>query len=166
MFAPALTRLAEELLTQCRAAGLTLATAESCTGGLVAGLLTSIAGSSDVFDRGFVSYSNAAKVADLGVAEKLIAESGAVSEEAARAMAEGALRHAKADIAIAVTGIAGPGGGTAAKPVGLVHIAAARRGTGTLHRRLMLGEAGREGIRLASVEAALQLASEVVAGTP
>ena len=166
MFASALTQLAEDLLTQCRAAGLTLATAESCTGGLVAGLITSVAGSSDVFERGFVTYSNAAKIADLGVAEKLIAESGAVSEEMARAMAEGALWHSQADITIAVTGVAGPGGGTPAKPVGLVHIAAARRGTATLHRRLMLGEVGRDRVRLASVEAALQLAFEAVAGTP
>ncbi len=166
MFAPALTQLAEDLLTQCRAARLTLATAESCTGGLVAGLITSVAGSSDVFERGFVTYSNAAKIADLGVLENLIAEFGAASEETARAMAEGALRHSQADIAIAVTGIAGPGGGTPAKPVGLVHIAAARRGAATLHRRLILGKAGRERIRLASVEAALQLAAEAAAGTP
>jgi nicotinamide-nucleotide amidase len=166
MFATPLTRLAEDLLAQCRAAGLMLTTAESCTGGLVAGLLTSIAGSSDVFERGFVAYSNAAKIADLGVPEKLIAKSGAVSEDTARAMAEGALRQARADIAIAVTGIAGPDGGTAAKPVGLVHIAATRRGAKTLHRRLMLGEAGREQVRLASVEAALQLAAEALAGTP
>jgi nicotinamide-nucleotide amidase len=166
MFAPALLWLAEDLLAQCRAASLRLATAESCTGGLVAGLLTSIAGSSDVFERGFVTYSNAAKIADLGVDGKLIAEPGAVSEETARAMAEGALRHSLADIAIAVTGIAGPGGGTAAKPVGLVDIAVARRGAQTLHRRLMLGDLGRERIRLASVEAALQLAAEAVAGAP
>ncbi len=166
MFAPALTRLAEDLLAQFRAAGLMLATAESCTGGLVAGLLTSIGGSSDVFERGFVTYSNAAKIADLGVDEKTIAESGAVSEATARAMAEGALRHSQADIAIAVTGIAGPGGGTTAKPVGLVHVAAARRGARTLHRRLLVDEAGRERVRLAAVEVALQLAVEAAAGTP
>ncbi len=166
MFSPALTRLAENLLAQCRAAGLKLATAESCTGGLVAGVLTAIAGSSDVFERGFVTYSNAAKIADLGVDEKIIAASGAVSEETARAMAEGALRHSQADIAMAVTGISGPGGGSATKPVGLVHVAVARRGRTTLHRRLMLGDAGREGVRLASVEAALQLGAEAVAGTP
>jgi nicotinamide-nucleotide amidase len=166
MFGPALTRLAEDLLAQYRAAGHTLATAESCTGGLVAGLLTSIAGSSDVFERGFVTYSNAAKIADLGVDDRIIAGSGAVSEETARGMAEGALRHSQADIAIAVTGIAGPGGGTAAKPVGLVHVAAARRGSTTLHRRLMLGDAGRERVRLAAVEAALQLGAEAAAGTP
>ncbi len=164
MFATTLTRLAEVLLAQCRATGLKLATAESCTGGLVAGLITSIAGSSDVFERGFVTYSDAAKIADLGVPKKLIAKFGAVSEATAHAMAEGALRRARTDIAIAVTGIAGPGGGTAAKPVGLVHIAVARHGATTLDRRLMLGEAGREQVRLAAVAAALQLAAEAVAG--
>jgi nicotinamide-nucleotide amidase len=166
MFPPALTWRAEDVLAKYRGAGLKLATAESCTGGLVAGLLTSVAGSSDVFERGFVTYSNAAKIADLGVAEYLIGQLGAVSEEVARAMAEGALRHSQADIAIAVTGVAGPGGGTAEKPVGLVHVAAARRGAATLHRRLSLGDKGRDQVRLGSVEAALELAIAALTGTP
>ena len=119
---------AEAVLAACRAAGLRVATAESCTGGLVAAALTEIAGSSDVFERGFVTYSNAAKHEMLGVDAALIAAHGAVSEPVARAMAAGALSHAPADLAVAVTGVAGPGGGSAAKPVGLVWFGAARRG--------------------------------------
>jgi nicotinamide-nucleotide amidase len=140
-------------------AGPKLATAESCTGGLIAGLLTEIAGSSDVVERGFVTYSNAAKAELLGVPEALLAEHGAVSEPVARAMARGALARSQADIAVAVTGVAGPGGGTAAKPVGIVHVAAARRGGTVLHRECRFGDIGRGAVRIASVEAALQLAA-------
>ena len=119
---------AAELLKNCQAAGLMVATAESCTGGLIAGALTEIAGSSAVVDRGFVTYSNEAKQAMLGVPEQLLDSHGAVSAEVAKAMAEGALEASLADLSIAVTGVAGPGGGSAAKPVGLVHFGCARRG--------------------------------------
>jgi len=148
--------LATEILDRCRMQGLRLATAESCTGGLIAAALTDIAGSSDVFDRGFVTYADDAKIQILGVSEALIARHGAVSEPVARAMAEGALGAAGADVTIAVTGIAGPGGGTAAKPVGLVHFAAARAGGATLHERREL-DGDRTAVRTAAVEAALTL---------
>ena len=117
------------MLDKARAAGLTIATAESCTGGLVAGALTAIAGSSDVVDRGFVTYSNAAKMQMLGVPPTLLAQHGAVSQPVAVAMAEGALKASGAGLAVSITGIAGPGGGSADKPVGLVHFALARRGS-------------------------------------
>jgi nicotinamide-nucleotide amidase len=157
MFDSSLLELAQELLYKARAQGLRIATAESCSGGLVAALLTEIAGASDVFERGFVVYSNAAKSELLGVPEKLITAHGAVSEDVARAMAEGAVRHSAAQIAVSITGIAGPGGGTAEKPVGLVHIAAAREGRTTLHEQRLFGDMGRGAIRIASVEAALRL---------
>jgi nicotinamide-nucleotide amidase len=163
MFSPQLTKEAAALLDDLRGRGLMLATAESCTGGLIAGLLTEIAGSSDVVERGFVTYSNAAKHDLLGVPEAMLAEYGAVSEPVARAMAQGALAHSHADIAVAVTGVAGPGGGTAAKPVGLVHIAAARKGGAVLHQECRFGDIGRGAIRIASVEVALQLAARVAA---
>ncbi len=147
---------AAALLEACRTRGLRVATAESCTGGLIAGLLTAIAGSSDVVERGFVTYSNQAKTEMLGVAEAALVEHGAVSEEAAKAMAEGALDNSKADLSVAVTGIAGPGGGTGAKPVGLVHIAAARRGGGTLYESHVF-EGDREAVRMRTVEAAVAL---------
>ena len=124
MFDERLLREAESLLEACRTRGLKLATAESCTGGLIAALLTEIPGSSDVVERGFVTYSNEAKSEELGVPADLIAAHGAVSEPVARAMAEGALAHSHADLAVSVTGVAGPGGGSAAKPVGLVHLGA------------------------------------------
>lgn len=111
-----------------RRSGKSLATAESCTGGLIAAACTDVAGSSDWFERGFVSYSNAAKIESLGVAAALLATHGAVSREVACAMASGALRHSSADIALAVTGIAGPGGATPGKPVGTVWLAWAQRG--------------------------------------
>lgn len=151
-----LLRLAEETLAACRARGLKVATAESCTGGLVAGCLTAIAGSSDVLERGFVTYANQAKQEMLGVPAAILARVGAVSEEVARAMAEGALAHARADTSVATTGIAGPGGGSAEKPVGLVHIAAARKGFPTLHERLVL-PGDREAVRIETVAAALRL---------
>jgi nicotinamide-nucleotide amidase len=157
MFPPDLIAQAEAILSEFRRRGLKLATAESCTGGLVAGVLTEIAGSSDVVERGFVTYSNAAKHELLGVPDEVLAAHGAVSEPVARAMAEGALARSSADVAVAVTGVAGPGGGTAAKPVGLVHFAAARRGGETLHRECRFGDIGRGPVRLASVREALQL---------
>ena len=138
-----------------------LATAESCTGGLIAGLITSVPGSSDVLDCGFVTYSNAAKTRMTGVPAELISRHGAVSEEVARAMAEGALRHSAANIAVAVTGVAGPGGGTAAKPVGLVHCAAARKGFPTLARVLRLGDIGRDAVRMETVAEAVEMAYEI-----
>jgi nicotinamide-nucleotide amidase len=159
MFPSDLTAQAEALLDHLRKRGLKLAAAESCTGGLLTALLTEIAGSSDVVERGFVTYSNAAKHEMLGVPEAMLAEHGAVSEPVARAMADGALAHSAADVAVAVTGIAGPGGGTAAKPVGLVHFAAARRGGGVLHRECRFGDIGRSEVRIASVREALQLFS-------
>lgn len=138
-----------------------LATAESCTGGLIAGLITSVNGSSDVLECGFVTYSNAAKTRMIGVPADLIARVGAVSEEVARAMAEGALANSAADVAIAVTGVAGPGGGTATKPVGLVHCAAARRGCATVTRELRLGDIGREAVRMETVRVAVEMAYEI-----
>jgi nicotinamide-nucleotide amidase len=157
MFSEDLTREAADVLSALRARGLKLATAESCTGGLIAGLLTEVPGSSDVVERGFVTYSNEAKTELIGVPADQIAAHGAVSEPVARAMAEGALAHSQADIAVSVTGVAGPGGGTSAKPVGLVHLAVVRRDAATLHEELRLGDIGRGPIRLASVEAALRL---------
>jgi nicotinamide-nucleotide amidase len=151
---------AKEVLDACRSGGLRLATAESCTGGLVAAVLTSIAGSSDVVEAGLVTYSNAAKHQLLGLPEDLIATHGAVSEQVARAMAEGALVRIRADIAVSVTGIAGPAGGSAEKPVGLVYFACARREHPTLHRRRMFGDLGRDRIRELSVMEALDLVLE------
>jgi nicotinamide-nucleotide amidase len=157
MFDERLLRVAESLLATCRTHGLKVATAESCTGGLIAALLTEIPGSSDVVERGFVTYSNAAKSEELGVPADVIAAHGAVSEPVARAMAEGAVAHSHADLAVSVTGVAGPGGGSAAKPVGLVHLGLARRNAPTLHQELRLGDIGRGPIRMATVEAALAL---------
>jgi nicotinamide-nucleotide amidase len=134
-----------------------LATAESCTGGLIAAVLTEVAGSSDVFERGFVTYSNAAKTDLLGVPAGLIEQHGAVSEAVARAMAAGALEHSRADLAVSVTGVAGPGGGTVLKPVGLVHLAAARRGGPVIHREIRTGDIGRREVRRASVSEAFAL---------
>jgi nicotinamide-nucleotide amidase len=156
-FTPELLRQATEFLAAARAGGLKIATAESCTGGLICGLLTEIAGSSDVFERGFVTYSNQAKEEMLGVPAALLRQHGAVSEAVARAMAEGAIRNSTAQLSIAVTGIAGPGGGTEEKPVGLVHIAAARAGTATATRICRFGDIGRDQVRRKSIEAALAL---------
>lgn len=151
-----LESLSERVLAACRSARLRLAVAESCTGGLVLASLTAIPGASDVVERGFVTYSNEAKSEMLGVPGALIETHGAVSEPVARAMAEGALRHSPADVGIGVTGIAGPGGATVEKPVGLVHIAAARKGRETRHERhLFAGD--RAAIRLAAAAAALAL---------
>ena len=134
-----------------------IVTAESCTGGLLAGLLTDIAGSSAFFERGFVTYSNSSKAEMLGVAGDVLADYGAVSEPVARLMAEGALAASRGNLAIAITGIAGPGGGTPMKPVGTVHIACARENKAMLHEMLQLGDIGREQVRLATIEAALNM---------
>jgi nicotinamide-nucleotide amidase len=155
MFPEDIDRLARRVLELARAGGLTLATVESCTGGLVSGALTAIPCSSDVVDRGFVTYSNAAKTALVGVPEALIALHGAVSPAVARAMAEGGVERGGVDIAVAITGVAGPGGGSLEKPVGLVHFAVARRGAPTVHREMRFGEIGREAVRLESVRMAL-----------
>lgn len=156
---------ARALLDRFRQAGLKIATAESCTGGMVAGVLTEIAGSSDVVERGFVTYSNEAKAELLGVPMALIADNGAVSEPVARSMAEGALAHSRAHVAVSITGIAGPGGGSAAKPVGLVHFAAARRGNegrgGTVIHRREVFPGDRSAIRRAAAATALALALEI-----
>lgn len=153
---------ASDALAACRKAGLKLVTVESCTGGLIAATLTEIAGSSDVVERGFVTYSNEAKTELVGVPADLIKLYGAVSEEVARAMAQGGLDHSHADIAVSVTGIAGPGGATATKPVGLVHLACARRGGVVLHeRRVFPGD--RAAVRGASVEVALRLIQTLAA---
>jgi len=152
-----LEQRAAVLLDKCRARGFKIATAESCTGGMVAALLTSIAGSSDVFDCGFVTYSNNAKIGMLGASPETIAEFGAVSRECALAMAHGAILKSAATLAVSITGVAGPGGGSAAKPVGLVHFACAQRNGVTLHREERFGDIGRHGVRKASVEVALEL---------
>lgn len=148
---------ASGLLDLCRAGGLRVATAESCTGGLVAAALTDIAGSSDVVECGFVVYSNAAKEAMLGVPAATLKRHGAVSAETAMAMASGALEHSQADIAVAITGVAGPGGGSKQKPVGLVHFAAASRDGRRLQLRRLFGKIGRRRVREGSVAEALAL---------
>lgn len=154
---PVLLSRAEALVAAYAAAGERIATAESCTGGLVAGLLTAVPGSSAVLERGFVTYSNAAKTEMLGVPADLIARHGAVSEPVARAMAEGALARSEAEVAVAITGIAGPGGGSAQKPVGLVHFGLAVRGEPSRHRECRYGELGRAEIRRLAVGHALEL---------
>src|SRR6187551_3750499 len=150
---------ASALLEAARERGELLATAESCTGGLLAATFTAIPGASDVFERGFVTYSNTSKSELLGVPAWLIERHGAVSEDVARAMVGGALTHSRATIAVAVTGIAGPSGGTPEKPVGLVHFAAARRDEPITHERFEFGDLGRAEIRRRSVERALTLLS-------
>ena len=157
MFPPDLTARAAALLDRCRAAGLKIATAESCTGGLVAALLTEIPGSSAVVERGFVVYSNEAKQDLLGVPAETVRSHGAVSEAVARAMAEGALSASQADLAVSVTGVAGPDGGTPEKPVGLVWFGCARRDAATVAREKRFGDIGRGGVRIASVRVALEM---------
>jgi nicotinamide-nucleotide amidase len=162
MFSSALISLAETVLNEARRKGLHIATAESCTGGLICGLLTEIPGSSDVVERGFITYSYEAKSDLLGIPFSVIQDNGAVSEIVARAMAEGAVQHSIAQLAVAVTGIAGPGGGTPDKPVGLVHMAAAREGGVTLHEEHRFGDIGRTEVRLKTVEAALSLLRRLI----
>jgi nicotinamide-nucleotide amidase len=155
---------ATALLDLARARGLKIATAESCTGGLVAGALTEIAGSSDVVDRGFVTYSNEAKQQMLGVPADTIRTHGAVSRVTAEAMARGALGKAAADIVVAITGIAGPGGGSPDKPVGLVHFAAASRNGALVHKEIRYGDIGRAEVRRLSVLQALALLKALAEG--
>jgi nicotinamide-nucleotide amidase len=159
---PEMKDRAAALLDAYKAKGLKIATAESCTGGLVAALLTEISGSSAVVERGFVTYSNEAKTDLVGVPADLIAIHGAVSEPVARAMAEGALAHSRADVTVGITGVAGPTGGTATKPVGLVHFGLARKGVATLHLERRYGDLGRETIRRRAVEDALSLLEQAV----
>jgi nicotinamide-nucleotide amidase len=159
-----LRKAATRLLALCRSRGLRIVTAESCTGGLVAAALTEIAGSSDVVDRGFVTYSNEAKEEMLGVPASTLKRYGAVSEQTAIAMATGALKNAKADLSVSITGVAGPGGGSKEKPVGLVHFAAASRNGQQIARRCLFGKIGRRRVRLRSVAQALALLEELASG--
>ncbi|GAA0624304.1 CinA family protein [Brevundimonas kwangchunensis] len=156
MFPDDIQDLARQVVAQASARGLMVSTAESCTGGLVAGALTDVAGSSAVVERGFVTYSNAAKAGMLGVPAAMIETNGAVSEPVARAMAEGAVANSDATISVAVTGIAGPGGGSDQKPVGLVHFAACGP-SGLIHVEKRFGDIGRSEVRLESVRTALRL---------
>jgi nicotinamide-nucleotide amidase len=160
MFPRDIEAAAREVLERARARGWKIATAESCTGGLVAGALTEIPGSSDVVDRGFVTYSNMAKAEMLGVDVGLIARAGAVSQDVARAMAEGALARSEAHLTVAITGVAGPGGGSEEKPIGLVHFATAANDSAVHHRRELFGDLGRTEVRLAAVRRALDLLME------
>jgi nicotinamide-nucleotide amidase len=156
--------LSRSLLDLCRMRKLTVATAESCTGGLVSGALTDIPGSSDVIDRAFVTYSNEAKRVMLGVKATTLAAFGAVSKETATAMAVGALERAGVDLAVAITGIAGPGGATPGKPVGLVHFAVAARDGRILNRECRFGAIGRGAVRQRSVVEALRMLMELARG--
>ncbi|MEO0817266.1 MAG: CinA family protein [Pseudomonadota bacterium] len=163
MFETALMNKAMLLLDDARAARLKIVTAESCTGGLLGGLFTEIAGSSDVFERGFVTYSNRAKADVLGVAGDILADYGAVSEPVARMMAEGALEQSRANISIAITGIAGPGGGTPMKPVGTVHFGCARENRAVIHEMRQFGDIGRSEVRRLSLDVALDLIAQQIA---
>ncbi|WP_321391138.1 CinA family protein [Emcibacter sp.] len=162
MFDDELITLATEVLDKARAKGIHLASAESCTGGLIMGCLTEIAGSSDVVDRGFITYTNRAKMEVLGVSANIIRDHGAVSEACARAMAEGALAASSATIAVAVTGVAGPGGGSVEKPVGLVHMAVCGRNGDNMHQRCLFGDVGRTNVRLRTVDKALELTLKMI----
>ena len=162
MFGPQLAARAVALIAGARSRGLTVATAESCTGGLVAALLTEAPGASAVVERGFVTYANLAKTQMLGVPDSMIAEHGAVSEAVARAMAEGALRASTADIAVSITGIAGPDGGSERKPIGLVHFVCARRGGATAAATRTFGDPGRGTVRMMAVEQALAMLEQAV----
>lgn len=157
MFSLEITTLARLLIDEARSRSLRIVTAESCTGGLVAGAICAIPGASDVFERGFVAYTNRAKQELLGVPGDLIADLGAVSEPVARMMAEGALENSHAHLSVAITGVAGPGGGTPMKPVGTVHIATARTNHGLSHRAEFFALETREEIQLAAVASALQM---------
>lgn len=157
MFSLEIATLARLLVDEARERSLRIVTAESCTGGLVAGAICHVPGASDVFERGFVTYSNRAKQELLGVPGDLIADLGAVSEPVARMMAEGALANSNAHLAVAITGVAGPGGGTPMKPIGTVHIATARSNQALLHRQEFFEDEDREGVQLAAVRSALQM---------
>ncbi len=159
MYPTPLLEKAERLLQLCRQNKLTIAFAESCTGGLIGGLLTSVSGSSDVVLRGFITYDNVAKKELLGVPQELLDTLGAVCEPVARKMAEGVIDHSAADLAVSVTGIAGPGGGSAQKPVGLVHFGCLKRGMETVHAREVF-KGNRQEVRLQAVEKAIDLLTE------
>jgi nicotinamide-nucleotide amidase len=161
-----LEKRAEEIVRLYSERGLKIVTAESCTGGLVAGCLTAVAGSSAVVERGFVTYSNEAKIELLSIPAELIARFGAVSAETAAAMAQGALAHSRADMAVSVTGIAGPGGGSADKPVGLVYFACAVRDEKPKLLEKRFGEIGRGRVRQKSLEVALDLLAEAALAVP
>jgi nicotinamide-nucleotide amidase len=161
-FSDAIVERAAALIARCRKKGVTIALAESCTGGLVCGLLTEIPGSSAVLERGFVVYSNRAKQDLLGVAAETLENYGAVSAQTAREMALGALAHSPADVALSITGIAGPDGGSAQKPVGLVHFGVARRGGAVATAERRFGEIGRAAIRMAAVAVALEMLEAAV----
>ena len=156
MFPLEIETLARLLVDEARQRSLRLVTAESCTGGLVAGAICAVAGASDVFERGFVTYSNSAKEELLGGLGDLIADVGAFSEPVARMMAEGALENSNGHLAVAITGVAGPGGGTPMKPVGTVHIATARANEAIRHQAHLFEQESREGVQLAAVQAALE----------
>jgi nicotinamide-nucleotide amidase len=160
MFSEPFRTQAADLIGACRAAGLTIATAESCTGGLLAALITAIPGSSDVFERGFVTYSNEAKIECLGVPLSILETFGAVSAEAARAMATGALAHSPAGMALSITGIAGPGGDSSEKPVGLVHFGLARKGAAVTTFEKHFGDLGRDAVRFAALATGMELLIE------
>lgn len=162
----ALEKLAKDVLEACRAKGLKVVTAESCTGGMVAAALTDIAGSSDTFERGFVTYSNEAKQELLRVSGQTLTDHGAVSEETATEMAQGALENSRADLAVSITGIAGPGGGSSDKPVGLVWFGVARRGGEVLARQKFFPDEGRAVVRKAATLYALKLLQEAAAWRP
>ncbi|MGP4726302.1 CinA family protein [Agrobacterium tumefaciens] len=157
LFPADIEELAREIIADFTAHGFMVSTAESCTGGLIAAALTEIAGSSAVVDRGFVTYTNEAKMDMLGVGAETVTNFGAVSRQTALQMAHGALFRSRADFAVAVTGIAGPGGGSADKPVGLVHLAAKARSGKIVHREMRYGEIGRTEIRLSTVRTALEM---------
>jgi nicotinamide-nucleotide amidase len=156
------TVTASALIASAKAKAIRIATAESCTGGLVAAAITAIPGASAVLERGFVTYSNEAKTEMLGVPAELIERRGAVSQEVALAMVDGALKHSHADIAVAITGIAGPDGGSEQKPVGLVHIAAAKRGGARLHEEHCFGDVGRNKVQAESAVAALAMLQKLL----
>ena len=162
MFPDDIDALARQVIETALVRGLMIATAESCTGGLIAGALTAVPGSSAVLERGFVTYSNAAKTGMLGVSADLIDLHGTVSEPVARAMAAGAVERSGAPVSVSVTGIAGPDGGSDDKPVGLVHFGAAGP-AGLIHVEHRFGDLGREGIRLESVRVALRLLLDRIA---
>ena len=162
MFSEDIKALATELLDLCRVHDLKIATAESCTGGLIIGALTEIAGSSDVVDRGFITYTNLAKQQSLQVNPVTLHKYGAVSEQTATEMVFGTLTESEASIAVSVTGIAGPGGGSAKKPVGLVHMAAQKWGNDPLHEEHHFGDIGRAAVREATIIAALTLLKKVI----
>ncbi|NKK03069.1 nicotinamide-nucleotide amidohydrolase family protein [Rhizobium leguminosarum bv. viciae] len=163
LFPQDIISMAEAIVRDFTAAGLMLSTAESCTGGLIAGALTEISGSSAVVDRGFVTYTNTAKIEMLGVQAETLLRFGAVSEETAQQMVHGALFRSRAEIAVAVTGIAGPGGGSAEKPVGLVHLAAKSRAGALIHRKMLYGDIGRSEVRLATIRTALEMVRSLLA---